>query len=734
MAPHRGRCQAAGPMHSSAPIMQVVAPVAGAAAAASATNGPAARRLPPPADLRCGSWPFVLAGTVLIGLATLPVYRLLDAPETGLAGAFTVAYLDLQFEFVWTGLLLLLPLFLFGARFVPAAAEALICRAAASLARVATLKYATLLAVTAAALAAGFALFVLDAAPNQIDSLAQMLHARFWAEGRLAGPPDDGGGFWLIQNSIFTERGWVSQYPPGHVLVLAAFTLVGVPWAAGPVLVGVTVFFATLVADRLLPERPGLARVAAAALAVSPFFLFIGGSFMNHVSAAAGVTVGAWALLRAWHHHEAWAVAAGAAFGLAFVTRPLSTLAMAAALTLAIPFAASAPFRFGRFLRSIALIAAGAAPFGLALLAYNFYFFGAPFTFGYELALGPRMGLGFGLDPWGNLYGVREAVAYTSADLMTLGINLLETPLSALLVVGAFLVARRLTAGERVLVFWALAPVAANTFYWHHGQFMGPRMLHEAAPAWVLLTVVGGAGLVDRVPGALQLLRFRPRAGLGVVMAGALAFGLLFLTPQRGLSYGGAWLEVTRVPPAPAVGPALVFVHDAWTGRIAMTLATHGYRFDVVETLLRQNSTCRVHHLAEAVVARDTAAERSLLAALNSDPRASGLPVQVSIAPGNKIRVEADEPLTPACMQQARSDARGILDIAPLLWRGELPSGAEAGTGTLYVRDLGPVRNRALLEQHPHRQHLVYMLPHVHAQEPVVLPYDDGMQLLWGAL
>jgi hypothetical protein len=674
-------------------------------------------------------------------LSVLPVYRLLDPERTGLAGSFTRAFLDVQFGTVWLGLLLLLPLFLVGARYLPASVEPAALRAADRLGRVRALPFAALLAVAAAVAAALFSLLVLGGAPNHIDSLAQLLHARFWAEGRLAGPADDGGGFWLIQNSLFTERGWVSQYPPGHVLVLAAFLLAGVPWAAGPAMVGVTVLFATLIADRLLPDRPATARAAAAVFAASPFFLFLGASFMNHVTAAAALSVAAYALLRAWQSRAAWALLAGAGFGFAFATRPLSALATAAALLLTAPFTITRARRRALLARVTAFVTLGALPFAAALLLYNTYFFGSPFVFGYELALGPRTGLGFGQDPWGNLYGLREAVAYTSADLMALGTHLLETPLPAVLVVGLFLVLSPVTAGVRVLLAWATAPVLANVFYWHHGLFMGPRMLHEAAPAWVLLSVVAAVTLLARVPASIRLAALRPRLGAGVAVAGALALGMLVLTPQRALSYGGSWLEVTRVAPAPVAGPALVFVHDAWTGRIGMTLAAASYRLDIVETLLRQNSTCRVHHLAEAVVARDTAAERSLLAALNTDPRASGLPDQVSIAPGSKIRVEPDEALTSACMQQARSDTRGILDIAPLLWRGELPgTGTDAGAGTdagvgagtLYVRDLGPVRNRTLLEQHPHRQHLVFMLPHTNAQEPVLLPYDDGMQLLWG--
>src|SRR5690606_20021659 len=124
----------------------------------------------------------------------------------------------------------------------------------------------------------------------------------------------------------------------------------------------------------------------------------------------------------------------GAAFGWSLATRPLSTVAMGVALTLTIPFVATERFDGRRWLHMLLLMFVGALPALLLLLVYNNYFFGSPTTFGYEIAMGPQMRLGFLRDPWGNLYGLREAIAYTTADVMALGVNLFESPLTAMLV------------------------------------------------------------------------------------------------------------------------------------------------------------------------------------------------------------------------------------------------------------------------------------------------------------
>jgi hypothetical protein len=690
---------------------------------------------PPQAPPREAAGPLTLVarwtraglGLGLIVLSMLPLYRLLDPARAGLAGGATVDHVDAEFASVYYGLLIVAVLFAVGIRYLPASTGSVLARAGRRLAGAHVLTVAGAAAVFAAVATAAFSLLVLDGLTHWIDSIAQVFHARFWAEGMLAGPAHDGGGFWVMQNSLFTDNGWVSQYPPGHVAVLTLFVLIGAPWAAGPFMVGLTVLFGALVADRLLADRLA-ARAAPVLLAASPFFVFVGATYMNHVTTAALVTVGAYGLLRAWQDRAAWALLAGAAFGLSLATRPLATVSMAAVLFVLIPFTAGRP-SLAALAGVAGFTAAGALPFLAALLAYNRHFFGSALSFGYEVALGPQMRLGFLRDPWGNDYGLREAIGYTSSDLMTLGVNLLESPLPAVLLIGVFLlVQRRLAAGERVLLGWALAPVVTNFFYWHHGLLMGPRMLYEAAPAWVLLFAGAACALAARLPERAGGGALSPRRGYIVAVVAAVATGLLLLAPQRALSYSGLRLDAVRTAPPQLDAPSLVFVHGAWTGRIAMSLAANRFRLDTVETLLRQNPTCRVHELARAAAAGNAAAVAGVLSSLDTIPRSTGLPRVVEVSRGNAIRVAEGEMLTPDCAREAQSDRRGIIDAAPLVWLGDVPGGRVRGA--LYVRDMGPALNARLIAEHPARVPAVYMADD--AGTPVLLPYEQGMALLWG--
>ncbi len=671
-----------------------------------------------------------LLGAGVVVLAAVPFYRFLPGRETGLAGAATAAHAEVVGALLWTGTLVVVLSAVLAGKLLSAER---VTRGVDALRRVlewpGDRNFAWIAASLAFLLSASFALFALDGRPAHLDAMSQLLHARFWADGRLAGPTDLDPAFWQVQNSIVTPRGWVSHYPPGHVLLLSIGLRIGAVWLVGPLLVAAIAYFSARIAMATLPASVALARAGALLVAVSAFLVCLGGSFMNHASTAAFLAAATWYALEA-RRRPMLAVAAGAAAGFAFAVRPLTALAIASAVFATVWLTREdRPASARRFAGALL----GAAPFVAAVALYNTWFFGAPTRFGYDVTLGPDAGLGFGRDPWGNVYGPLEAIGYTSADVMTLGSALLETPVSAVLIVGLLLLlAQRLTQGERVLVAWALAPVAANFFYWHHGNVMGPRMLYEAAPAWILLAsaAVGRAWQAWPAEWPASRLSFAPRSALAGGVALSLSLGLFWLGPQRAAAHAiptGSVLS-TSVPRVEA--PALVFVHDAWTARIAMQLASAGMRLDSIETALRQNATCDVQRLVDAVVTGDGEARARALGALDMSPRTRDLPPAVEIAAGNRIRIRPGERLPLPCGLQAQSDRHGILDLAPLVWLGDLPGGA--ARGPLFVRDLGPDRNADLIGRNANRTPLALYVPGAGA-EPVLTSYDEAMRTLWGA-
>jgi len=599
------------------------------------------------------------------------------------------------------------------------------------LAAIPTLWFAGVLAVVAALLALAFSLVVLKGKPNLIDAMVQLLHARFIAAGHLGGPADEFSEFWQLQNSLVTPNGWVSQYPPGYVFFLAIGMRLGMVQAVGPVFVGMTVLFTALAAERLLRGDRGVARLGVVMLALSPFLLGLAGAFMNHVAAAAFTSAAIYFGTRARDSEKLlWAALAGAAVGGIFSIRPLTAIVAAlvvAAIWLTLP--PSGPHnRVVRFLRLTAAASIGISPILVGIGAYNHHFFGGALRFGYVASQGPLVGPGFHRDPTGQLYGPLQALGYTSSDLVTLSQYLLETPIPAVLVVGLYLLfSRRLSPGERIVALWALLPVVANAFYWHHGIFMGPRMLNEAAPAWALLTAIAAVGLVRRIPRNKVFGNYSPRVALTLAFGLSWGAGIFYLGPQRLASYGGPWMVSSRIELPRTGGPSLVFVHGAWTGRVAMRLVAHGMRLDSLEAALRQNTTCDVHNFAlwySANVAEHPRQHPRLdFSFVPHNP-----PPQVRIADGDDIRAYPGVPMSPACFRELASDTLGIIDIGPLVWQGDLPT--VGGDGAMFVRDMGPEPNARLIQRYPDRVPTVLLRPR-DGEPPKVVPYAEGMNLLW---
>lgn len=678
------------------------------------------------------TYAFRAAGVVLLALVLLPVYRLLDRPDAGLFLRGSLAAAELSRSMLLLGSFLVIAVAIIASRVLdPSAIDRTLARLGRRLVAIPTLWFAGGLALVAAALTLAFSLVVLDGKPNLIDAMVQLVHARFIAAGHLAGPADQFLEFWQLQNSLVTPNGWVSQYPPGYLIFLAAGLRLGMVQLVGPLFAGLTVLFTALAAERLLREDTVTARLGAVMLCFSPFLMGLAGAFMNHIGAAAFSSAAIYFAVRSRDDGRLWwALLTGAAVGGVFSIRPL-TAVVAAAVTAVVWLANDSPesgLRIVSFLRRSLAALIGISPVLAAVAAYNQHFFGSPLTFGYVASQGPLVGPGFHRDPTGALYGPVQALGFMSSDLVTFSLYLLETPIPAVLVAGLFLLlAKRFSVGVRVIAIWALLPVAANALYWHHGIFMGPRMLNESAPPWALLTAIAAIGLVRLIPSERMWGNYSPRAALTLTFALSWIAGLLYLGPQRLASYGGPWMESSRMEIPRGDRPSLVFVHGAWTGRVAMRLVAHGMRLDSLESAMRQNTTCDSHSYALWYSRRPSDRPREA-PPLDFSFVPRNPPPKVRIADGDDIRAKAGVPLSRECLREVASDTLGIVDVGPLVWQGDLPG--LGGEGAMFVRDMGPEANARLIQRYPDRVPEVLLRPRDN-QPPKLVPYVEGMNLLW---
>lgn len=647
-----------------------------------------------------------LAALGLLAAAYAPLHRLLDPNRTGPAGASTRAVAEGVWSVGLAGTLIVLTFAWVVVRMTGAEGgkRPWIERAPWLLApsdRAASIGAG----VIAFALSAWIAHAVHLGAPTSVDEMVQLAHARALAHGRLGIPAEGSAAAVALQNGIVTPEGWVSIYPPFHTLMLTLGVLLGVPWLVGPFMTGVATAAATALTQRATDALTG--RVLGLLLIVSPFWLVLGATHLSHTTAAAGTAVSAYALLRARDERSLlWAVLAGAAIGVAVGARPWVGLASALAFAVYLwrSEVVRAPARTARFAAAVLL---GGLPFAALLMVWNLHLFGSPLRLGYSAAFGPAHGLGLHDDPWGNSYGVVEAVAYSGADLMQLGIRLLESPLPLLGLIGLTLLLRPIGRGLGLFGVWCAVAVFANALYWHHGVHFGPRMLFESTPAWLTLFASLVAASL-RTEGSETRSRFT-RAVVAVTLVGGIVLLPSALRQARGLS----------VPALPDVSAgSTVFVHGAWASRVSSRLVAAGMRRDSIETALRRNDLCAVDLYARSPRSASD---------VDFDPL-PGSPEHLAprtLSPGNVVRVDPRRAPAPPCIREARSDRLGVLELEVVAWRTVGDPG-----GTTFVRDLGPALNAAVLEARPGPAWLL-----VDRGEEVglhLLEYADGMELLWG--
>jgi len=694
-----------------------------------------------------------LLGAALVTVAVVPIFRAMPVdPEAPVrAAVLTQASFTLQYA-LWGTIVVLVTAYLL-ARIAPDIPRTVGAHLGRWLVQTRATTFAGLAGMLAFTAALGVSHILFDGLFTNVDEMASLIHARYLATGMLAGPAPELAEAWLIPNTLIVARGWVSQYPPSHPLAMAAFVAAGAPALVGPVLLGGMAALTAMALERLLPGRLAEARTAALLSAVSPLMVLLGGGALSHLTAGAALAGALWAALRARDGNACWALLTGASIGIAVMARPLVGLLLGTVFTLGVwaPAAwrhwggggaagpgpdrvAAAPWLWG--LRRAGWTVLGGLPFAALLGAYHARLFGGPTRWGYIEAFGKGHGLGFHSDPWGYVYGPLEAMALTSADLTAVGVHLLETPVPLTLVIGVWFLVQRTTLpeGSGFLAAWALLPVLGNAAYWFHAD----RMYFEAAPAWITLAVLAAVKLSGGTPPTAPSPRGPwPRTGAwaGWATLLSLALAVAWGAPTRWQAH--AWDEETLgrigIPDVPGDGPAVVFVHTAWNERTSATLQGAGsMRQDTVTAALRRNDACTLHRYArvrEAVI-RDGAAHLTLPDVdLTGAPGSPAGLVARQVGPGPAIRVREGADFPEDCLREVRADRFGTVALAPLLWQGDLPGDARGRP--MFVRDLGPNKNDRIRAAFPDHTPWVFT-PTEPGAPPVVVPYADAMELLWG--
>jgi 4-amino-4-deoxy-L-arabinose transferase-like glycosyltransferase len=425
-------------------------------------------------------------------------------------------------------------------------------------------KLILILCILAFVVTAAVAYFAFERLPHLEDEVAYLFQARTLALGRLTVPtPAVEESFW-VPFVLDYQGNRFGKYPPGWPALLAGGVLAGVPWLVNPLLAALALYLIYRLGQTLYDERVGL--LAAALGLISPLFLVLSGSFLSHLASLVWLLLfSLWFIWTVQGRSRWFAVGAGAALGLAFLTRSLTAVAYAAPFIL---YSLVQVIRRQPHWSRHLLIAAAGAGVAALLPAYQWAVTGDPWLNPYVLWW-PYDRIGFGPDigamPGG--HSIRYAWINLKQDLSRAATDVLGWPgLSWIpLVLGLALRPRR--AKDWTLLAPLACLVLAYLFYWigSPARLWGPRYYFEGFGGLWLLGAVGLLKVWDWA-GKQRQLWLQPAlvATLVVICAGALAANLPY---RMGEAHGFYGITRSQLDPIEAAGlhDALVFVYaDRW--------------------------------------------------------------------------------------------------------------------------------------------------------------------------
>jgi hypothetical protein len=368
-------------------------------------------------------------------------------------------------------------------------------------------------------------------------------------------------------------------------------------------------------------------------------------------------------------------------------------------------------------------VAAGAVPVAI-LLWSNAATTGSPLLFAYDALNGAAHGIGFHVDPNGELHTPLRGLAFMSAYLMRLARYLFEWPLPGTLWIAAGLAtAVTATRWDALLAGLAAAFLVAHGAYWFEGFFAGPRFLFTALPAFVYFAARAPFDLGARSPIVRRaMLLLVPASVLWTwtgVTGDSTALGrVASYRAQRTKLKTDIEGQIARQH----LDNALVFVNEPWRGRLLARLRVLGVSQFRAERVLNEVDACALQTTLDGDTTPGPAGERAsrIVSAARSYGAARLQPGQeadraIALVPGTKP--------TAVCLAEFLRDTVGTMPYSLFLARQQVGLDGRVGGAVVFARDLGG-HNEVLRERFGGRRWYRYR-PGRSASDtmPVFLPY-----------
>ncbi len=450
--------------------------------------------------------------------------------------------------------------------------------------------------------------------PHLIDNLVQLFQAKIFASGSIVSTKPELFEFFSTQHMLSSAGTWSAQYPPGWSLILSVGYLFNAPWIIPIFLTiasGILIFLFTKIIF-----NTKYAITSLLVLAFCPFFLFIGGTFSNHVPTLFFISLFAYFLVR-WEIVEKknyFLYIAAFSISYAFICRPLTTLAVALFLGISV---------LKRLIlnKRIALLLKCAIFFSLPIiisLIYNTHSTGSALTSGYVALWGDSHNPGFHLSPWGFAHTPLRGINFQISNLYLLNEFLFESSIPSLWILGLFLLlSNSFTKWDKKLLLGFFTIPFAYIFYWHNDAFWGPRYIYSSLI--FLIPLLGRAIYMFLYENNwklsnLSLRFFNLKIFLSCLIL--ITFGSTILEgfPRRFGIYKNrikSWkIDLNDILKAQNIEEGLIFIPVSWGNRIISNLRGYGVSASLVEKAYRAVDHCILDALSKSAIENNVPIER----------------------------------------------------------------------------------------------------------------------------
>jgi hypothetical protein len=354
-------------------------------------------------------------------------------------------------------------------------------------------------AVVAGCVAFALHLVVFDGIPHIPDEVVYLLQAGYLSRGNLYLTDVPAAALDLISTTTVDGR-WFGIFPVGWPALLSVGVAVGAPGLVNPMLSAAVLLATHGLVRRLWDLRT--ANLTCVLLATSPWFLFLGASFMAHTAAILfGILATRGAVEIARRGSSGWAVGGGVALGVLVLIRPFEGVLvglLCAAVVLGSSgwrtafSGAAVAFAFASLMVGALVLPYNAALTGDALLdPITLYFNKVHYAGANRLGFGANVGnVGWANDALPG-HSPFEALINANWNTSLVQLELFGWAFGSLTVLLLALAAGRRFAWSRpagAALMTVLGVVAAYSLYWYSAADFGARYWSAALVPLATLT------------------------------------------------------------------------------------------------------------------------------------------------------------------------------------------------------------------------------------------------------